>query len=108
MEIELQYIVHWIETNAHFHERMKKYSVPHNSSIHHFSTCVTFLILFGCLLIYYMRVIQKDFYDFIPEDTAVDREQTGWKCIRSDVFRYPNNGSLFAAALGSGAQLCIL
>lgn len=111
MDIELQYSVHWIETNEHFHERTKKYSVPRNSSIHHFSiinSCVTFLILFGCLLIYYMRVIRKDFYDFIPEDTAVDREQTGWKCIRSDVFRYPKNRSLFAAALGSGAQLCIL
>ncbi|KAL3749198.1 hypothetical protein ACJRO7_010314 [Eucalyptus globulus] len=108
MDIELQYSVHWIETNAHFHERMKKYLVPHNSSIHHFSTRVMFLILFGCLLIYYMRFIWKDFYDFIPEDTAVDREQTGWKCICSDVFQYPNNGSLFAAALGSGAQLCIL
>ncbi|KAF8037893.1 hypothetical protein BT93_B0665 [Corymbia citriodora subsp. variegata] len=110
MDIKLLYSVHWIETNAHYHERMKKYSALHHSTSHHFSiinSCVTFLILFGCLLIYYMRVTRKDFYDFIPEDAA-DRERTGWKCIRSDVFRYPKHRSLFAAALGSGAQLCIL
>ncbi|KAI6677239.1 hypothetical protein NL676_038035 [Syzygium grande] len=111
MDIKLLYSVHWIETNAHFHERMKKYSAARYSTRHLFSiinSCVTFLILFGCLLSYYMRVIRKDFYDFILEDAAVDREQTGWKCIRSDVFRYPKHRSLFAAALGSGAQLCII
>ncbi|XP_030529072.1 transmembrane 9 superfamily member 2-like [Rhodamnia argentea] len=111
VDIKILYSVHWIETNAHFNERMKKYSVSRHSTTHYFSiinACGTFLILFGCLLIYYMRVIRKDFYDLIPEDAAVDREQTGWKCIRTDVFRYPEHRSLFAAALGSGAQLCIL
>lgn len=66
MDIKLLYSVHWIETNAHFHERMKKYSAARYSTRHLFSiinSCVTFLILFGCLLIYYMRVIRKDFYE---------------------------------------------
>ncbi|XP_030529078.1 transmembrane 9 superfamily member 2-like [Rhodamnia argentea] len=111
MDIKLLYSVYWIETSAHFHERTKKYSTPSLSAIHFFSiinSCWTLLILFVCLLTYYMRIVRKDFYHFILEDAAVDREQTGWKCIHSDVFRFPKYRLLFAAALGSGAQLCIL
>lgn len=42
------------------------------------------------------------------EESAEDQEETGWKYIHGDVFRYPKNKSLFAAALGSGTQLFTL
>ncbi|KAM7515908.1 hypothetical protein LguiA_005491 [Lonicera macranthoides] len=42
------------------------------------------------------------------EETADDQEETGWKYIHGDAFRYPKHKSLFAAALGSGTQLFIL
>ncbi|KAK6119937.1 hypothetical protein DH2020_046321 [Rehmannia glutinosa] len=42
------------------------------------------------------------------EETADDQEETGWKYIHGDVFRFPKYKSLFAAALGSGTQLFTL
>ena len=42
------------------------------------------------------------------EEEADDQEETGWKYIHGDVFRYPKYKSFFAAALGSGTQLFAL
>jgi len=42
------------------------------------------------------------------EEAADDQEETGWKYIHGDVFRFPKNKSLFAASLGSGTQLFTL
>ena len=42
------------------------------------------------------------------EESAEDQEETGWKYIHGDVFRFPKFKSLFAAALGSGTQLFTL
>jgi hypothetical protein len=39
------------------------------------------------------------------EEAADDQEETGWKYIHGDVFRFPKFKSIFAAALGSGTQL---
>ncbi|KAF8031505.1 LOW QUALITY PROTEIN: hypothetical protein BT93_D0657 [Corymbia citriodora subsp. variegata] len=42
------------------------------------------------------------------EESAKDEEETGWKYIHGDVFRFPEHKSLFAAAVGSGVQLFTL
>lgn len=41
---------------------------------------------------------------FASGDEEEDRE-VGWKYIHGDVFRYPQNMSLFCAVLGVGTQL---
>ena len=42
------------------------------------------------------------------EEAADDQEETGWKLLHGDVFRFPKHKSLLAAALGSGTQLFTL
>jgi hypothetical protein len=42
------------------------------------------------------------------EEAADDQEESGWKYIHGDVFRFPKNKSLFSAALGTGTQLFVL
>ncbi|KAL5995470.1 Cellular adhesion and filamentous growth protein [Asimina triloba] len=42
------------------------------------------------------------------EEAADDQEESGWKYIHGDVFRYPKYKSLLAASLGSGTQLFTL
>lgn len=56
----------------------------------------------NCSLILFIKRYAHD------EETADDQEETGWKFINGDVFRYPKYKSLFAAALGSGTQLFTL
>lgn len=41
----------------------------------------------------------------INDDLITDQEETGWKNIHGDVFRYPRHKSLLAASLGSGTRL---
>ena len=57
---------------------------------------------FHCLII-------NSFYRYAQdEEAADDLEETGWKYIHGDVFRFPTRNSLFAASLGSGTQLFTL
>jgi hypothetical protein len=42
------------------------------------------------------------------EETLEDQEETGWKYVHGDVFRFPKNKTLFSAVVGSGSQLLAL
>ncbi|KAL3525059.1 hypothetical protein ACH5RR_013431 [Cinchona calisaya] len=116
VDVDFMYSVKWIETNIPFEKRMEKYSqtssLPHHLEIHWFSiinSCVTVLLLTGFLSTILMRVLKNDFVKYAnDEETTDDQEETGWKYIHGDVFRYPKYKSLFAAALGCGSQLFIL
>ncbi|PPR83048.1 hypothetical protein GOBAR_AA37660 [Gossypium barbadense] len=116
VDVDFMYTVKWKETNTPFEKRMDKYSLssslPHHLEIHWFSiinSCVTVLLLTGFLATILMRVLKNDFIKYAhDEESADDQEESGWKYIHGDVFRYPKHKSLFAAALGSGTQLFTL
>nr|VDC60357.1 unnamed protein product [Brassica rapa] len=78
-------------------------------TIHWFSiinSSVTVLLLPGFLATILMRVLKNDFMKYAQdEEAADDQEETGWKYINGDVFRFPKYKSVFAASLGSGTQL---
>ncbi|XP_033134875.1 transmembrane 9 superfamily member 3 isoform X1 [Brassica rapa] len=84
-------------------------SLPHHFEIHWFSiinSSVTVLLLPGFLATILMRVLKNDFMKYAQdEEAADDQEETGWKYINGDVFRFPKYKSVFAASLGSGTQL---
>ena len=50
---------------------------------------------------------EQDAYVTDIEDDEIGEEESGWKLIHGDVFRFPSNISLFSAFVGSGAQLCL-
>ncbi|KAJ6960753.1 endomembrane protein 70 [Populus alba x Populus x berolinensis] len=116
VNVEFMYSVKWKETDITFEKRMDKYSqsssLPHHLEIHWFSiinSCVTVLLLTGFLATILMRVLKNDFVKYAhDEESAEDQEETGWKYIHGDVFRYPKYKSLLAAAVGSGTQLFTL
>ncbi|KAG2259727.1 hypothetical protein Bca52824_079021 [Brassica carinata] len=113
VDAEFMYSVKWKETETPFEKRMEKYSMSsHHLEIHWFSiinSCVTVLLLTGFLATILMRVLKNDFMKYAQdEEAADDQEETGWKYIHGDVFRFPTHNSLFAASLGSGTQLFTL
>ncbi|KAI8538611.1 hypothetical protein RHMOL_Rhmol09G0117600 [Rhododendron molle] len=116
VDAEFTYTVKWRETDTPFENRMDKFSqtssLPHHLEIHWFSiinSCVTVLLLTGFLATILMRVLKNDFMKYAhDEETDDDQEETGWKYIHGDVFRFPKHKSLFSAALGSGTQLFTL
>ena len=40
------------------------------------------------------------------DEDEMGEEESGWKLIHGDVFRFPSNTNLFAALVGAGGQLC--
>ncbi|KAK2430726.1 Endomembrane protein 70 protein family [Trifolium repens] len=116
VKVDFTYSVKWTETDIPFEKRLEKYSqtstLSHHLEIHWFSiinSCVTVLLLTGFLAMILMRVLKNDFVKFTPDEEALDdQEESGWKYIHGDVFRYPRYKSLFAAALGIGSQLFTL
>ncbi|CAA6659364.1 unnamed protein product [Spirodela intermedia] len=116
IDIEFSYSVKWTETDIPYKKRMDKYSQSSSLSrhleIHWFSiinSCVTALLLTGFLSTILMRVLRNDFVKYAHDEESVeDQEETGWKYIHGDVFRFPKNKSLLAACIGSGTQLFAL
>ncbi|WOL02614.1 transmembrane 9 superfamily member 3-like [Canna indica] len=116
IEVDFLYSVKWQDTTVPFEKRMEKYSQssssPHHLEIHWFSiinSCVVVLVLTGFLSTILMRVLKNDLVKYAhDEESAEEQEETGWKYIHGDVFRFPNNRSLLTACLGSGTQLFAL
>ncbi|XAR73602.1 hypothetical protein NMG60_11007623 [Bertholletia excelsa] len=116
VKVDFMYTVKWKGSNTPFEKRMEKYSqsssLRHHLEIHWFSiinSCVTVLLLTGFLATILMRVLKNDFVKYAhDEETADDQEETGWKYIHGDVFRFPKYKSLLAASVGSGTQLFTL
>ncbi|XP_064961287.1 transmembrane 9 superfamily member 3-like isoform X2 [Musa acuminata AAA Group] len=116
LDVEFLYSVTWKNTDISFEERMTKYSrtssMPQYLEIHWFSivnSCVTVLLLTGFLATILMRVLKNDFVKYsLIEESLEDQEDSGWKYIHGDVFRFPNNKSLFSVIIGSGTQLLVL
>jgi len=67
---------------------------------------VLVLLLTAFLAVILMRVLKNDFsrYMEMDEDDMVE-EESGWKLIHGDVFRFPSNINLFSAVIGSGLQV---
>ena len=116
VKVEFTYSVKWKQTSIPFERRMEKYSrysfLPQHLEIHWFSiinSCVTVLLLTGFLATILMRVLKNDFVKYTREDEAMDeQEETGWKYIHGDVFRFPPMKSLFCSFVGTGTQLFTL
>ncbi|XP_064961301.1 transmembrane 9 superfamily member 3-like [Musa acuminata AAA Group] len=116
LDVEFLYSVTWKNSDISFEERMAKYSrtssMPQYLEIHWFSivySCVTLLLLTRFLATILMRVLKNDFVKYsLIEESLEDQEDSGWKYIHGDVFRFPKNKSLFSVIIGSGTQLLVL
>ncbi|MEW5306091.1 MAG: hypothetical protein WDW36_008585 [Sanguina aurantia] len=109
------YSVKWIPTPTTFERRLQRYEKfpldPVHLEIHWFSiinSCVTVLLLTGFLATILMRVLKADFVKYSKDDPAMDEEESGWKYVHGDVFRYPPMKNLFTAFVGTGTQVFYL
>jgi hypothetical protein len=114
--IEFSYSVVWKESKVKFAKRMDKYRkyqfLTHHLDVHWFSiinSCVTVMLLTGFLATILMRVLRKDFSKYsVDEEDPSDSDESGWKFVHGDVFRFPQHKSLFCAFAGTGLQVLVL
>ena len=94
---------------------------------------VLVLLLTAFLAVILMRVLRNDFARYMEADaeemgmrepspqsvhaiiiiiiilaTGVDVDDSGWKQVHGDVFRFPENPMLFSSLIGTGCQLLML
>lgn len=111
--VQFSYSVKWKETTIPFDHRMDRYTkysfLPQHLEIHWFSiinSCVTVLLLTGFLATILLRVLKNDFLKYTRDDeVGEEQEETGWKYLHGDVFRFPRHINLFCAMMGVGTQM---
>ena len=83
--------------------------IPGTFEIHWLSIINSFvlvLLLTAFLTIIMMRVLKNDFSRYMEvEEDEIGEEETGWKLINGDVFRFPPFANGLTALLGAGAHL---
>eukprot|EP00567_Pseudictyota_dubia_P000277 CAMPEP_0197466170 /NCGR_PEP_ID=MMETSP1175-20131217/64911_1 /TAXON_ID=1003142 /ORGANISM="Triceratium dubium, Strain CCMP147" /LENGTH=630 /DNA_ID=CAMNT_0043002201 /DNA_START=589 /DNA_END=2481 /DNA_ORIENTATION=- len=113
-EVQFSYSVEWVwEKELPWKYRMTRYAdsrfLPSSFEIHWLSIINSFvlvLLLTAFLTIILMRVLKNDFSRYMElDEETLEEEESGWKLIHGDVFRFPENSSLFCAAVGTGTQL---
>ena len=115
-EVKFSYSVEWAEDPIPWAERHARYHesrfVPSSFEIHWLSIINSFvlvLLLTAFLTIILLRVLKNDLSRYMElDDDALEEEESGWKLIHGDVFRFPEQPMLFCSAVGTGNQLVIL
>eukprot|EP01056_Protomagalhaensia_sp_Gyna25_P000974 Protomagalhaensia_sp_Gyna_25__973@NODE_146_length_4895_cov_17_531507_g113_i0_p2_GENE_NODE_146_length_4895_cov_17_531507_g113_i0NODE_146_length_4895_cov_17_531507_g113_i0_p2_ORF_typecomplete_len431_score55_46EMP70/PF02990_16/6e55MFS_1/PF07690_16/0_017DUF4070/PF13282_6/0_22FtsX/PF02687_21/67FtsX/PF02687_21/2e02_NODE_146_length_4895_cov_17_531507_g113_i0331325 len=111
-DLKLTYNVEWIDTDAPFSTRMKKYytSSFFEWRIQWFSLSMS--VVFGAfvastLFVVLARTIREDFAaGFIDETEAFDKyEEAGWKRISKEVFRKPKKLRMYSILCSTGWHL---
>jgi hypothetical protein len=111
--IQFSFSVKWKDTAIPYDHRMDRYAkysfLPQHLEIHWFSiinSCVTVLLLTGFLATILLRVLKNDFVKYTTDDeVGEDQEETGWKYLHGDVFRFPVHVNLFSSMMGVGIQI---
>jgi len=113
-EVAFSYSVEWLaRLDLKWGSRMSRYHdsrfLPGTFEIHWLSIINSFvlvLLLTAFLTIIMMRVLKNDFSRYMEvEEDEIGEEETGWKLINGDVFRFPPFANGLAALLGAGAHL---
>jgi transmembrane 9 superfamily protein 3 len=116
-EISFTYTVEWKPTEIRFGKRFERYLDYDffEHQIHWFSIFNSFmmvLFLVGIVSLILMRTLRRDYarytHDADGDDLDADIDESGWKQVHGDVFRTPTQPMLFAALVGTGAQLASL
>lgn len=113
-EVAFSYSVEWVaRLDLKWGARMSRYHdsrfLPGTFEIHWLSIINSFvlvLLLTAFLTIIMMRVLKNDFSRYMEvEEDEIGEEETGWKLINGDVFRFPPFANGLSALVGAGAHL---
>jgi hypothetical protein len=114
IDVTFTYSVRWHKSNVQYKDRMNVYHqshfLPEHTEIHWLSiinSVVLVILLVSFLGIILMRILKNDCTRYMAGDDEdeLGEDDSGWKLIHGDVFRFPSNPMLFSAAVGAGAQL---
>ncbi|GBG32557.1 Transmembrane 9 superfamily member 2 [Hondaea fermentalgiana] len=112
--VDFTYAVIWKESSVRYEDRVERYQkadfLPATVEIHWLSIINSFvlvILLTAFLAMIMVRVLHNDMRYLIAdeEEEFGSEDESGWKLLHADVFRFPVNKTLFAAVLGAGTHL---
>ncbi|KAL9644590.1 hypothetical protein ABK040_015329 [Willaertia magna] len=114
-QVKFKYSAEWKKTEKQFVTRVNYFiNMNFNSEeleIQWFSvinSLIFILVLTSFLAFIIIRMLRKDYEAYAGDNEEQEKEETGWKLLHADVFRFPENVNYLAAILGNGAQLLSL
>ena len=111
VDVHFSYSIKWETSSLKWEDRMSTYidsQFDSNVKIHWLSimnSIVLVLLLMSFLAIILVRIVKSDFVD--TEGQGFTEEDSGWKLIHGDVFRFPNHICILSSAVGTGMQLAL-
>lgn len=112
INIEYSYSAKWLKTQNPYHNRLDKYIemrlFPEEIEIQWFSivnSLILVVVLTSFLAFIMMRILHRDYQYYIEDE---DKDETGWKLLHADIFRFPRYPNLFTSVVGNGIQLLAL
>ena len=114
LDVTFSYSAKWHETDVAFEDRTANNAAELYSDeveIQWFSILNSFLLvvlLTGFLVYIMMKVLKKDYQRYAALEEEGDDDETGWKRLHADVFRFPEWRVLFCSVLGCGVQLLLI
>mmetsp|Transcript_55275 Transcript_55275/g.152191 ORF Transcript_55275/g.152191 Transcript_55275/m.152191 type:complete len:481 (+) Transcript_55275:635-2077(+) len=116
--LDFSYAVKWTPTTKVFARRFDRY-LDYNffeHQIHWFSIFNSFMMvifLCGLVSLILLRTLRNDYAKYTRDTDEMEDlyrvgEDSGWKQVHGDVFRMPENLTLFSALIGTGWQLVTL
>lgn len=116
VKVQFSYSGLWQPTQQTYEQRVSKYDAmrmfPEEIEIQWFSiinSLILVVVLTSFLAIIMMRILKRDYDTYNRDDEdGMDKEESGWKMLHGDVFRFPTNVNLLSSILGNGVQLLSL
>lgn len=114
LEVTFSYSAKWHETEVTFEDRSANNAAElytEEVEIQWFSIVNSFVLvvlLTGFVVYIVLKILKKDYQRYAQLEEEDDSEETGWKRLHADVFRFPPYKSLFCSILGCGVQLLLI
>jgi hypothetical protein len=114
LSVSFAYSVKWTPTEVTFEDREANnagelYEVE--VEIQWFSivnSIVLTVLISGFLIFIVLKVLKKDYQRYSKITEEEDQEESGWKRLHADVFRFPRHRALFCSILGCGMQMILI
>lgn len=114
LEVTFAYTAKWQETDVTFDDRSANNAAElfkDEVEIQWFSIVNSFVLvvlLTGFLVYIVMKILKRDYQRYAQLEEEEEQEETGWKRLHADVFRFPPLKSLFCSILGCGVQMMLI
>eukprot|EP00672_Neobodo_designis_P001979 CAMPEP_0174879856 /NCGR_PEP_ID=MMETSP1114-20130205/83469_1 /TAXON_ID=312471 /ORGANISM="Neobodo designis, Strain CCAP 1951/1" /LENGTH=586 /DNA_ID=CAMNT_0016115251 /DNA_START=150 /DNA_END=1910 /DNA_ORIENTATION=+ len=114
LDVTFAYSAKWTSTDVAFEDREANNAgelYDTEVEIQWFSivnSIVLTVLISGFLIFIVLKVLRKDYQRYSKISEEDDQEETGWKRLHADVFRFPKHRALFCAILGCGVQIMLI